>query len=137
MNTERSTFGSARRRSAHDPAESSELRVKPVSSSGSGGNLPPAAGYAAPALYFIGAMVESLGLGLVVGYRWVLVGGLLAVGGFVIATVANLRWSEPEQGISIVALLKNQIADRTRLATSERANTTTTTATAGHSTERR
>jgi hypothetical protein len=91
---------------------------------------------AAPAVYVFGALVESLGLGLIAAYHWFLVGGVLAVGGFVSATIANLRWSGPEQGISVLALLQNRIADSTRPAPTKRAGTTKT-ATVGHSTERR
>jgi hypothetical protein len=80
-------------------------------------------------------MVETVGVGLIAAYHWFLVGDVLAVGGFVSATVANLRWPGPEQGISPLALLQNRIAHWARPAPDERTGTTTR-ATVGQSAER-
>jgi hypothetical protein len=51
------------------------------------------------AVYFAGAMVETLGLALVAAYGWILVGVVIAVAGFALGTAGNRRW--PSSGESV------------------------------------
>jgi hypothetical protein len=51
------------------------------------------------AVYFAGAMVETLGIALVAAYGWILVGVVIAVAGFALGTAGNRRW--PSSGKSV------------------------------------
>ncbi len=65
------------------------------------------------ALYFTGAMVAALGLGLVAAYGWVLVGGPIAVCGLAAGTIGNRRWPDPALGVSSVSALR-ELLERSR-----------------------
>lgn len=61
----------------------------------------------ATALYFAGVLVETLGLGLIAAYGWLLAGGAIAFCGLLVATIGNNRWPAANQGVSSVTLLKD------------------------------
>jgi hypothetical protein len=64
----------------------------------------------APALYFAGALVETLGFALIAAYGLVLAGGVIAVCGLAVGTVANNRWPAAADGVSPFALVKSHLA---------------------------
>jgi hypothetical protein len=58
------------------------------------------------AIYFGGALIAALGLGLMVAYGSALVGGAIIVCGLAVATIGNERWPQREGPASNLALLR-------------------------------
>jgi len=53
-------------------------------------------------------MVETLGLGLIAAYGWVLAGGAIAICGLVAGAIADRHW--PEQRVSSFSVFENYVS---------------------------
>jgi hypothetical protein len=68
----------------------------------------------AVALYFAGALIETLGIALIAAYGSVITGGAIAICGFLVAIVGNRRWPAPEHGLPVVAFVRGHMGDPTK-----------------------
>ena len=58
------------------------------------------------AIYFGGALIETLGLGLIAACGAVLVGGATFSFGLAVATAGNRHWSAPARSVTSATVLK-------------------------------
>jgi hypothetical protein len=66
----------------------------------------------APAIFFAGVMVETLGIALVAAFAWLLAGGAIATCGLAIAMFADRRWPSPGDGVSNATLARHYLSIR-------------------------